>query len=118
MATTTTMQSVASELAGAPELNDFNIKCVRQSDLILHAMRTGTLRDSAAIQSAHDRARALAFVVEILGNPDLRSYLSAVNTEKLSEADLAILHNYFNVWRKGIVEAVEVGKAFEDSTMR
>ena len=71
-------------------------------------MRTGTLRDPATIQSAHDRARALAVVAEILEELDLRSYLSAVDTGKLNEADSAILHYCFNVWREGIAEAVEV----------
>ena len=66
MAITTKMQSVASELACAPELNDFNIKCVTQSVSILSATRTGILKNPATIQSAHDRTRALAVVAKIV----------------------------------------------------
>ena len=113
------MQSVASsELACAPELNEFHITCVRQSDLILSVIRTGTLRDPATIQSAHDRARALAFIAKMLvqleHGRDLsaRSYLGAVDTGKLSDVDLSLLHKCFNAWRERIAEAVEIESSF------
>ena len=61
------MQCVAfSELAYAPELNDSNMKCVTPSFFNLSATRTGTPKDPATLQSAHDRARALAVVAKIL----------------------------------------------------
>ena len=75
-------------------------------------MRTGTLKDPAMIQSANDRAQALAFIANRLVQLGAGSYLGAVDIEKLCETDLALLHKCFNVWRERIAEAVEVGRSF------